>query len=58
MVEAHMRGRGDHSRKLFTLMVLEMWLRRWTAPAAKAPTKPAWAAPHSQDPVPLAPLRG
>jgi asparagine synthase (glutamine-hydrolysing) len=29
MVEAHLRGRGDHSRKLFSLMVLEIWLRRW-----------------------------
>lgn len=35
MVEAHLRGRGDHSRKLFALMVLEMWLRRWIAPAAQ-----------------------
>jgi asparagine synthase (glutamine-hydrolysing) len=33
IVEAHLRGRGDHSRKLFSLMVLEMWLRRWTVPA-------------------------
>jgi asparagine synthase (glutamine-hydrolysing) len=30
MVDAHLRGRGDHSRKLFSLIVLEMWLRRWT----------------------------
>lgn len=28
MLEAHLAGRGDHARKLFTLLVLEMWLAR------------------------------
>ena len=26
LVAAHLGGRGDHSRKLFSLMVLELWL--------------------------------
>jgi asparagine synthase (glutamine-hydrolysing) len=26
LVDAHLAGRGDHSRKLFTLVVLELWL--------------------------------
>ena len=58
MVDAHLRGRGDHSRKLYSLLVLEMWLRRWTAPAAAVPTKPARPASQAQDPVPLAHVRG
>jgi asparagine synthase (glutamine-hydrolysing) len=53
MVEAHLRGRGDHSRKLFALMVLEMWLRRWTARARSAPVDAAWPAPATRDPVAL-----
>ena len=40
MVEAHLRGRGDHSRKLFSLIVLEMWLRRWTGPASPTAARP------------------
>jgi asparagine synthase (glutamine-hydrolysing) len=57
MVGAHLRGRGDHSRKLFTLVVLEMWLRRWTAPASPAPKEAAWTASPAVDPVAL-PRRG
>ena len=58
ILDAHLRGRGDHSRKLYSLLVLEMWLRRWTAAAAPVPTKPARPASHPQDPVPLAQARG
>lgn len=27
LVQAHMAGRGDHSRRVFTLLVLELWLQ-------------------------------
>jgi len=49
IVEAHLRGRGDHSRKLFALMVLEMWMRRWTAPPSPLSLEawPASAAGHA-----------
>jgi asparagine synthase (glutamine-hydrolysing) len=53
IVEAHLRGRGDHSRKLFALMVLEMWLRRWTAPAPAPPLPAEWPASAAGDAVPL-----
>ena len=56
MVEAHLRGRGDHSRKLFALMVLEMWMRRWTAPPSPVPLE-AWPASATGDAVAL-PRRG
>jgi asparagine synthase (glutamine-hydrolysing) len=36
MVDAHLRGQGDHSRKLYSLMVLELWLGKWTITAARA----------------------
>ncbi|HEY2944982.1 MAG TPA: asparagine synthase (glutamine-hydrolyzing), partial [Vicinamibacteria bacterium] len=38
MIRAHLDGRGDHSRKLFTMLVLEEWLGalgQRTAPAAR-----------------------
>jgi len=28
VVDAHLAGRGDHSRLLFSLLVLELWLKR------------------------------
>ena len=40
LVAAHLGGRGDHSRKLFALIVLELWLNargRAASPAAAAP---------------------
>ena len=37
-VSAHLRGRGDYSRKIFTLVALEAWLQRLpTAFTAQAP---------------------
>jgi len=57
IVEAHLRGRGDHSRKLFALMTLEMWMRRWTAPAPPVPLEAAWPASATGDAVAL-PRRG
>jgi asparagine synthase (glutamine-hydrolysing) len=56
MVEAHLRGRGDHSRKLFSLIVLEMWLRRWSPRASPARLEAA-AAFATRDAVFL-PRRG
>jgi asparagine synthase (glutamine-hydrolysing) len=53
MVEAHLRGRGDHSRKLFALMVLEMWLRRWTASGPLAPVGVPQPAAATRGPVAL-----
>jgi len=58
LLDAHLRGRGDHSRKLFSLMVLEMWLRRWIAPARSVPSKPPRPASHGQDRMPLGQVRG
>jgi asparagine synthase (glutamine-hydrolysing) len=45
LVAAHLGGRGDHSRKLFSLMVLELWLaeRQHAADLAAAPLPPAAA---------------
>ncbi|PYQ45088.1 MAG: asparagine synthase (glutamine-hydrolyzing) [Acidobacteria bacterium] len=38
LVSAHLRGRGDYSRKIFTLVALEAWLQRLpTAFTAQAP---------------------
>ena len=53
IVDAHLRGRGDHSRKLFSLMVLEMWLSRWTAPPSPAPMEAAWTQTAAVEPVTL-----
>jgi asparagine synthase (glutamine-hydrolysing) len=37
LVRAHLEGRGDHSRRLYTLLVLELWLEQAeSAPAACA----------------------
>jgi asparagine synthase (glutamine-hydrolysing) len=57
MVEAHLRGRGDHSRKLFSLIVLEMWLRRWSPRASPARLEAAGAGFATPDAVFL-PRRG
>jgi asparagine synthase (glutamine-hydrolysing) len=54
IVDAHLRGRGDHSRKLFALMALEMWLRRWTAATSAQAASPATAglaAPARAEPT-------
>jgi asparagine synthase (glutamine-hydrolysing) len=37
LVDAHLTGRGDHSRKLFTLVVLELWLSARERGAIPAP---------------------
>jgi asparagine synthase (glutamine-hydrolysing) len=57
MVEAHLRGRGDHSRKLFSLIVLEMWLRRWSPRASPGRLEGAGAGFPTRDAVFL-PRRG
>jgi asparagine synthase (glutamine-hydrolysing) len=46
LLHAHLAGRGDHSRKLFTLVVLELWLcaRERTAARARPPADVAVAA--------------
>jgi len=45
LVDAHLAGRGDHTRKIFTLLVLELWLsaRERGAHPAPAPSAPATA---------------
>jgi len=43
LLSAHLAGRGDHSRKLFTLVVLELWLSARERTAAWAPPTPAVA---------------
>jgi asparagine synthase (glutamine-hydrolysing) len=40
LLRAHLGGRGDHSRKLFTLVVLELWLSARERTAASAPPLP------------------
>lgn len=41
LVAAHRDGRGDHSRKLLSLLALELWLERLeTIPGAPAPLPP------------------
>jgi asparagine synthase (glutamine-hydrolysing) len=46
LVEAHLAGRGDYSRKLFTLLVLELWLAaRGQAAALVPPAALAAAVP-------------
>jgi asparagine synthase (glutamine-hydrolysing) len=42
MIRAHLKGRGDYSRKIFTLLVLEEWLRaleQHTTPASRRATE-------------------
>jgi asparagine synthase (glutamine-hydrolysing) len=46
LVSAHLAGRGDHSRKLFTLLALELWLRE-RACDARSPTAAAAIAARS-----------
>jgi asparagine synthase (glutamine-hydrolysing) len=36
LLEEHRRGPVDHSNKLWTLMVLNLWHERWVAPAPRA----------------------
>jgi asparagine synthase (glutamine-hydrolysing) len=36
LVEAHLQGRGDHGRKVFSLLSLEMWLSGLAPSAARA----------------------
>jgi asparagine synthase (glutamine-hydrolysing) len=36
LVSAHLAGRGNHARKIFTLMALEMWLDQLAAPRERA----------------------
>jgi len=36
LLDAHLRGRGDHARKLFSLLSLEMWLSGLAPSAARA----------------------
>jgi asparagine synthase (glutamine-hydrolysing) len=43
LLRAHLAGRGDHSRKLFTLVVLELWLSARERTVAFAPPPPAVA---------------
>ena len=33
LVEQHERGQADHAYRLWSLLVLELWLRRWVSPA-------------------------
>jgi asparagine synthase (glutamine-hydrolysing) len=58
MVEAHLRGRGDHSRKLFSLMVLELWMGKTLSAAKPMAPAPAPSGPSSPPRPPAIPAPG
>jgi asparagine synthase (glutamine-hydrolysing) len=49
LVSAHLRGRGDHARKIFTLMALETWLDQ--LPPRRETDAEATASPLSLRPA-------
>jgi len=58
IVEAHLSGRAERGRTLWTLLSLQMWAERWGSAPAPAPARPASARVAAPAEIALAGSRG